>query len=230
MTTLNKESTIEREHTYESVKEWLEQHVHKTFKDNCEEYQVMNSILKLHPNYESWKNKNVQAFKITRSKKNKALQVCIKMKSESHGDKHKNDWRIVSWVACAKGKLPKKMTVENQLTQAMRYAIRVQINNWRNNPKNAYNPKCVLCEESNRLKLEVDHYPIMFSTMRDDFIKDNAKCLNLSLRWDNKNTSFRFQSKEPLNAKWQRYHKKYAEYRWLCGDCNKKMNRKVKNK
>ena len=148
------------------------------------------------------------------------------MKSDKGG---KERWRIVSWVACAKGKVTKKCNPANQLTQAMRYAIRIQIKNWKNNPQNAHylQKKCKLCNCGDLLKLEVDHYPLTFSEIRDNFINGNElECSGLTFRWDNKQTSFRFQRGESLSPKWQRYHMKHASFRWLCGDSNKRMNGK----
>ena len=214
-----KSSTEKMAINYDDVKKWLESHVHRTFKSGCDEFNVMNEILQQHPNYNDWKNKDVEAFKVTRSKKVKALQTHIKMKG--------GKWRIVSWVACAKGKVTRQPNDSNQLTQAMRYSVRVQIKKWRNTIGVSYNPKCNICHCDDKMKLEVDHYPLTFAKIRDEFLKKHEdECQNLTFRWDNKNTSFRFQKNEALNIKWQRYHLKHASYRWLCGDCNKKMNRK----
>lgn len=204
-----------RKYNYEIVKTWLENHVHKTYNIGSDEFNIMLEILTQHPNYEMWTNKNVEAFKITRSKKNKALQTHIKI-----GKK----WRIVSWVTCANGKVYRQPNKNNQISQAMRYAIRIQINNWRKKVGNAYNPKCELCESS--YNLEVDHYPLTFASLRDNFIEENIKCNEIEYVWNNKHTTFKFKKNEPMKTKWQRYHLKHATFRWLCGDCNKKMNRK----
>lgn len=199
---------------YNQVKVWLTNHVHKTITPKHEEFEKMCSMLRNHPNYSSWVHKDPEGFKITRSPKNKALQVLVKLNGK---------WRIVSWVACARGKTIRKHTDSNQLTQAMRFAVRKQIKMWRNGIGNAYNSKCVLCNCNVKEKLEVDHYPEKFSSIRDSFMKQHEGTTP-SIYWDKNKTSYRFSKKESLNGKWQRYHLKHATYRWLCADCNKKTN------
>lgn len=229
----NKDDIID----YESVKSWLEKHVHQTINSKHPEFSIMNKILQKHPNFKEWKNQDCEAFKITRSPKNKALQVHIKMtnknKIESENPKintlktlkkkEQNEWRIVSWVACAKGKVGQKSSDKNQLTQAMRFSIRKQIKNYRDS--NSYNPKCAICEKTNQL--EVDHFPLTFAEMRDDFLSQIEDKDNIKIRWDKNKISYRFDKGESTNTKWQRYHLKRATYRWLCSDCNKRMNKKT---
>lgn len=233
------EEVVEEKLDYETVKAWLEKRAHQTITNKHNDFEMMNTILKNHPNYKDWKNQNCEAFKITRSPKNKALQVHIKMIKpdkaketlpkistlQTTKKRERNEWRIVSWVACAKGKVGQASSDKNQLTQAMRFAIRKQIKNWRS--ANSYNPKCALCEKTNHL--EVDHYPRTFADMRDEFILKIANVVNMNdvkIRWDNSKISYRFEKGESVNLKWQRYHLKCATYRWLCSDCNKRMNKK----
>jgi hypothetical protein len=221
---------------YDTVKMWLEERVHQTITSKHKDFDMMNKILQKHPNFNEWKNKNCEAFKITRSAKNKALQVHIKMTNSFNTQEEKpkintlktlkkkeqNEWRIVSWVACAKGKTGQSSSDKNQLTQAMRFSIRKQIKNFRDT--NCYNPKCALCEKTNQL--EVDHYPLTFATMRDDFLSNVNDVDKIKIRWDKNKISYRFGKGEDINTKWQRYHSKRATYRWLCSDCNKRMNKK----
>jgi len=202
---------------YAQVKSWLESHAHQTFYPKHPEFAMLTQVLSSHPNFSTWKYQIPEAFKITRTPKRKAIQVNVKFE----GMPRKNKWRTVSWVACAKGKLPRKATKKNQLTQAMRFAVRVQIRNWRK--RNSFNPSCELCECSKKDQLEVDHYPRPFATIRDQFLgKHESLFENVSLYWDNRKTSYRFQKNQKLNTSWQRYHAKHATYRWLCSDCNKK--------
>lgn len=234
----------EKEHKtfdYDEVKSWLETRCHTTItkKSSPTDFAIMQEMLSKHPNFEDWKCKECDAFKITRSAKGKALQVHMKMikpeveplssEKPKFGDmnslkKKKDNWRIVSWVACATGKVVRKPKDSNKITQAMRYAVRKQISGWRNH--NAYNPKCMLCQTQE--KLEVDHYPLTFAKMKTDFIATylDGKIEDVKVRWDNRNTSYRFSKGEPINTRWQRFHQARATYRWLCGNCNKKMNSK----
>lgn len=235
---------------YDTVKQWLEARVHTTIKQTNKDFAVMQTMLSNHPNYKDWKNQECEAFKITRSARNKALQVHMKMKTPNassapaqtnaqpmgskFGDmktlKKKSDgWRIVSWVSCATGKVVRKPNDTNKLTQAMRFAVRKQIQNWRNALGNRHNPKCVLCDCSVYAELEVDHFPNTFASMKDDFIANvlGGNIEDVKIRWDNRKTSYRFGKGETINAKWQRYHAGFADYRWLCKNCNKKMNGKT---
>lgn len=218
---------------YDTIKAWLEKRVHQTITSKHADFDMMNNILKKHPNYNEWKYQQCEAFKITRSPKNKALQVHIKMAKgkvdnikintiQTLQKKEKSEWRIVSWVACATEKVGQKSSLKNQTTQAMRFAVRKQIKNWRN--ANSYNPKCALCEKTKQL--EVDHYPITFAEMRKEFVSKITDIEKVKIRWDNNKISYRFEKGEPLNSKWQRYHLSRATYRWLCSDCNKRMNKK----
>ena len=202
---------------YNKIKLWLTQNVHKTVTPKHIEFENMCNMLKNHPNFNSWVHKDPEGFKITRSPKNKALQVHVKLNGK---------WRIVSWVACAKGKVIRQPNEANQLTQAMRFSVRKQIKMWRNAIGNAHNPECTLCECKVKHSLEVDHYPEKFCSIRDSFIKANMSDGEIpNIYWDKKNTTYRFSKNEKINTKWQKYHLKHASYRWLCGDCNKKTNK-----
>ena len=208
---IGSETLIEK---YNKIKLWLTQNVHKTVSAKHVEFTNMCDMLKNHPNYNSWVHKDPQGFKITRSKKNKALQVHVKLNGK---------WRIVSWVACAKGRVIRKPNEANQMTQAMRFSIRKQIKMWRNAIGNSHNPKCTLCNCNVKNSLEVDHFPEKFCSLRDSFLKTINE--TPSIYWDKKNTTYRFSKNESVNTKWQKYHLKHASYRWLCGDCNKKTNK-----
>ena len=177
----------------------------------------MAELLKKHPNYNDWKFKNPVAFHIKRSPRNKAIQVHAKFQGLKK-------WRIVSWVSCAKGKVTRKPDIKNQLTQAMRYSIRIQIKNWKDQNSHYLQQKCFICDDKNHL--EVDHFPNTFSDMRDSFLEANPHIIEVILRWNNKRTTYMFPKKNAFNTQWQRFHKKHASYRWLCSDCNKKMNQK----
>jgi len=229
------------DYNYDTVKHWLEARVHTTINRPNEDFAMMQTMLANHPNYKDWKNQECEAFKITRSAKNKSLQVHMKMKpqvsptsSKKFGDmrslKKKGDgWRIVSWVSCATGKVARKSSDANKITQAMRFAVRKQIQNWRNAIGNKHNPKCALCDCVVYADLEVDHFPTTFAKMKDDFIETtlDGNIEDVKIRWDNRKTSYRFEKGETANTKWQRYHAGFAAYRWLCKTCNKKMNGKA---
>ena len=262
-----------KKQNYNDVKTWLEAHVHNTIDINTPEFNVMMDMLKKHPNFPKWKNQSCLAFKITRSKKTKHLQVYIKQQllnsrktnskklnlTNSNNSIQPNEtikiepikidsiqtkptpfnpnhrWRIISWVACVKGNVVTKSSEKNKLTQAMRHAIRKQIQIWRNSigKTQPLGHKCVLCECDNYDKLEVDHFPKTFSQIKRDFLAShiNDEMIGkIKIEWSPTKTSYRFQKGEKTNMKWQRYHRIHATYRWLCSACNKKCNRKCNKK
>ena len=65
---------------YKTVKNWLEEHVHRIFNKNTEEFYIMENILKKHPNYENWKNKNIKYFKITRCPKKNIFKFILNLR------------------------------------------------------------------------------------------------------------------------------------------------------
>ena len=257
---------------YNDVKTWLEARVHNTIHINTPDFDIMMDMLKKHPNFSKWKNQSCLAFKITRAKKTKHLQVYIKQLSLKNITKKSKKiktnqtktnqtktnpierWRIISWVACVKGNVETKSSEKNKLTQAMRYAIRKQIQIWRNTigKNHELGRKCVLCECDNYEKLEVDHFPKTFSQIKKEFCdnneidekmvektkdektkdektKDKKTKKKIKIIWSPSKTTYQFQKGEKTNMKWQQYHRIHASYRWLCGTCNKKTNSKGTN-
>ena len=212
--------------TEEKTREWLKLHYPKTFTNIHPEFIILYNLLKRHPNYSNWKNNIPAAFKITKGKGNKAIQLMVKFSS--------NKFRIVSWVACANMKLKRKYTYGdanseyNQLISAMRYAIRRQISNYR---KRNINAGCVLCNDNN--KIEVDHYPTKFCVISKDFIqlqKNKNKPAPTEFKYHPTKGMSMFKdgtiSNDHYDKKWkqawQRYHNKHSAYRYLCSFCNKK--------
>ncbi len=213
--------------TYDKAKEWLNNHCHRYYhmedERDEEEFLILFKLIKRHPNYHTWKKKKPNAFHITRGKGNKALQLMVRFPPLSRNAKTNGKYRIVSWVACAKGKLAKRQketSVDNQLTSAMRYAIRRQISIFRNR---FGIKKCVLCGSTERI--EVDHIR-KFHVLRDEFKESQM------LKGNPAPTKFKFHPKrgvsmflnvdEKWKQAWQRYHNKNATYRFLCSDCNKR--------
>lgn len=236
------------------------------------EFLTLEILLKQHPSYSTWKHKNPASFHITRSKVNKAIQLFVSFYkndklaegSSSEGNfstKSVTKPRIVSWVICSKQKIildevtgeeikrkgPKPKSVSDQLTSAMRHAIRKQIANFRRDNPHQY---CELCNSvgsngsktttttnSSTLiqKYEVDHCPRKFVDIKSEFIdlmiKKSKPCP----------TEFLFNPKKGIamfkkgtkaddyydkkwKMAWQRYHLKHAQYRYLCSTHNKQTS------
>lgn len=132
--------------SYDSTKAWLEACCGQKFNHTHMAFHTLAALLRQHPSFDTWKNKNPASFHITRSKANKAIQLMVSFHklTMSNGVKGETKYRIVSWVTCAKQKIvvdeitgeitrtgPKAKTPEDQLNGAMRNAIRKQISNFR---------------------------------------------------------------------------------------------------
>lgn len=216
--------------TYDKAKKWLSEHVHKNFfPRNVTEFRILCSLVDRHPSKSDWKNQVPTSFKISRSPGKGALVMYVRFDGM-------NKYRIVSWVACAKGKLSKHQEADNndnKLNGAMRYAVRMQVSNYK---KTHHNQTCVLCGTG--YQIEVDHYPEHFVDIKERFVKsklENGKPAPTEFKWHPKKGNFMFRDGNKANdyydkkwkQAWQRYHKKHASYRYLCSTCNKKTNQSV---
>lgn len=215
--------------TYDKTKQWLNDHVHKNFFPRNSEFEILCNLIDRHPSKSEWKNQTPTSFKISRSPGNGSLVLYVRFEGLSN-------YRIVSWVACAKGKLAKHQESnndDNKLNGAMRYAIRQQINGYKkSNPTQV----CALCETTHRI--EVDHYPLHFVDLKENFIKmkqAKSEPPPTDFNWHPKKGNFMFKDGTKANdyydkkwkQSWQRYHKSHATYRYLCSTCNKKTNQSV---
>jgi hypothetical protein len=195
--------------SYDVAKAWLQSKVHTRVSPNCQEdFDLMSKILEQHPNFINWKHQTVEYYIITRSPKKKALQVLIKFEGLKTP-------RLVSWVACVTQKIRKI----DQLTQSMRSAIAYQMTEYRTRHPVK---KCALCECDYEPRIEVDHYPILFSTIKKMYLEQFTEIDSVVPK------TFRFcQSRfcfkqEDMNwqVAWEQFHLNHARYRYLCDKCN----------
>ena len=191
---------------YGIAKEWLEKRAHRTISlKNIEDFEIMNELLKNHPDYKNWIHTDIEYFKITRSPKKKHLQVYMKMKGITRP-------RLVSWTACVTGKKKKV----NNLSGAMRSCISDQINSF-----SSHHPikKCSLCDSYSNI--EVDHYPKKFRDIKKEFLKENTEEIpSLYFLRD----KYIFSNNSNFSEKWYQFHEKEARYRYLCSTCNQKSH------
>lgn len=209
-----------QEDIYDVAKVWLGKRVWKTIGVKDTDFNILYKFLKRHPNYDNWIHKEPTHFKIGRNTQ-KSLTMEVKFKNCKR-------YRIVSWVCCARQKIPNHQKSDSyKLNQAMRYAVKIQMNGFRKNKKLI----CCLCNKNKRI--EVDHYPNKFSQIRDDFLEMKNKKGNIqpnTFKYHPKKGMYMFLKGNKENnyydnkwkTSWQRYHKKHATYRLLCSSCNKK--------
>ena len=216
--------------TYNKTKAWLTDHVHTNiFPSNKCNFQLLSDLIDRHPSKNTWKNKTPLSFKISRSPGNGSINLYVRFEGTTK-------YRIVSWVACAKGKLAKCQengNVENQLNGAMRYAIRQQIQKYK---KSNLTRVCELCQTEHRI--EIDHHPKHFVELKQGFIDMKTEKNELppdTFKWHPKRGNFMFKDgtkqtnyyDKKWKQAWQRYHNKHATYRYLCSTCNKKTNQRI---
>lgn len=214
---------------YNKTKEWLAGHINKVFFPRHPEFNILLELINRHPSKNEWTYQTPTSFRISTSPGNGSLVLHVKFEGMKN-------YRIVSWVACATGKLTKQQESEgSKLIGAMRYAIRKQISNYRNSHPEQI---CFLCKTNDRI--EVDHYPTHFIQIKDNFIKmkeDRGESTPSDFKWHPKKGNFMFKNGTKSNdyydkkwkQGWQRYHLQHAEYRYLCSTCNKKTNQVVNN-
>lgn len=192
---------------YKIAKQWLEARVHRTISHGSSDFEVMNELLKKHPDYNNWVNTDIEYFKITRSSGKKALQVYMKMQGISRP-------RLVSWTACVTGK---KRKVDN-LNAAMRTAIASQISTYTSSHPIK---KCMICESYSNI--EVDHYPKKFREIKKEFLEQNTEEIP-SLYFFRDKYVFSNPQYSSFSENWYDFHFKQASYRYLCSTCNQQSH------
>lgn len=186
--------------SYTSVKSWLTNHINQSFNKQHTDFNLLHTLIQNHPNYHDWKLNNPLMFKIVFKK---YLQLMVSFQPKK--------FRIVSWVRCCK-----KIKPQDSLTSAMRQAIRRQITMYKRQHPSMV---CHVCQSLQ--KIEVDHYPIQFVTIKDDFLLNHIA--PTQFRFHPKRGYSMFQKQDTVWKKsWQKYHLKIANYRYLCSTCNKK--------
>lgn len=191
----------------DKIRQLLQDHIHKVIpKDSS----IFPDFLKIMEKQEQWRSKlnNIQSFRITRSRLNKALSLQVRVNNFAR-------WLTVSW---RKG-TTKKRKEENPLQSAFRQSIRGQIRQWKR--INNINPKCVICNDTHHshLKLQADHVE-PFSKLTEDFVKENIPPTEFDYHY-RVGKKFRKEDNK-FKIKWQNYHKKKAVLQWLCRKCNLK--------
>lgn len=212
---------MDNPYTLDACRVWFSSRTNMVFRASGPDVAAWDwlvGLLERHPSKLTWKNQLPAAFKIVRSAKG-AHQLNVAFEGSAK-------FRIVSWVACSSGKLKKRQlatSTDDQLTSAMRHAIRIQIKKFRR--ANTIGVRCDLCSRTSNI--EVDHYPRTFASLRDEFIARQLESGHQNptrFAWHPKRGNNIFakdaDNKRWKNA-WQRFHNKHANFRYLCSSCNK---------
>lgn len=114
----------------------------------------------------------------------------------------------VSWNKCLG---VKKDTEKSLLRAAQRWAIRIQMRDWKNTQKQL----CAICAYG--AFLEVDHYPLAFEEIAANF---NEKApTRFADRSNGESVEFHFDD-FAYECQWRDHHAAHAEYRLLCKPCH----------
>ena len=211
MTSLNEISEIPEtiKAQEQKIRELLQKHIHRIIN---REHDAFVDLLEIMMAQEKWLDKleTIQAFKVTRSKLNKALILQVKVDNF-------NRFLTVSW----RNGSSKKRKEDDPLQSAFRQAIYRQIALWKR--INGFGAECVECKDTQHLhlKLHADHKDPSFLQLTKDFL---AKPINQSppTEFDfNRKCGKKFKKKDNLfKQRWQNYHKCHMSLQWLCRTCN----------
>lgn len=200
-------------YTREEIIKFLEKCVHKiiTLNNDPDKFKIITNTL-----YNRYLNTNkfnkevldeIEAFKVTRSNKKKSLILQLKFKNSKC-------FKSISWTKLYKNEFNNDTHI-SKVTKALRHHIKYQIQEYRHN---IYNPKCILCNESNQLLLEVDHKPPnTFKNIKSLFFL-SFEVEKIKVYWNGNNYIL---SNNDIAIEWEDFHKKLSEFRILCSKCNK---------
>lgn len=120
---------------------------------------------------------------------------------------------------------PKKLVsdLRSSKTSAFRYEVSLYIDEWVRLNKWIRGARCPITGKCMTRKLsEVDHYPVSFKEMVDNFLKaKNLELDNVGVRYDWKNRRWNLADRD-LAVEWMVFHKANAQLRWASKEGNKK--------
>ena len=193
----------------QKIRNLLQQHVHRIIN---RENDAFVNILEIMMAQDQWLDKlnTIQAFKVTRSKLNKALILQVKV-DNFHG------WLTVSW---RKGS-SKKRKEEDPLQSSFRQAVYRQISLWKK--INSMSAECAECKDvqHSHLKLHADHKDPSFLKLTKDFLERPIN-KDVPLEFDYHHRCGRkFKKRDNrFKQRWQNYHRHHMLLQWLCRKCN----------
>lgn len=199
----------------QKIRELLQKHVHRTIN---RENETFVDLLEIMMAQDQWLDKldTIQAFKVTRSKLNKALILQVMVNNFAR-------WLTVSW---RKGSHQKRKE-EDPLQSSFRQSIHRQILLWKK--INKVGAECVECKDIQHLhlKLQADHKDPSFLKLTKDFLKKpNNKNVPIEFDYHHK-CGRKFKKKDNLfKQRWQTYHQQHSVLQWLCRKCNLSKKKK----
>jgi hypothetical protein len=215
----------------QKIRELLQKHVHRTIN---REHEAFVDFLEIMMAQDQWLDKldTIQAFRVTRSKLNKALILQVMVNNFAR-------WLTVSW---RKGSSQKRKE-ENPLQSSFRQSIHRQILLWKK--INSFGAECVECKnvrigtlrhdlykkekpfDVQHLKLQADHKDPSFLKLTKDFLERQInKDVPTEFDYHHK-CGRKFKKKDNrFKQRWQTYHQQHAVLQWLCRKCNLSKKKK----
>jgi hypothetical protein len=197
------------------IRELLQKNVHRIIN---RENEIFVDLLEIMMAQEKWLDKldTIQAFRVTRSKLNKALILQVIVDNFSR-------WLTVSW---RKGSSIKRKE-EDPLQSSFRQSIHRQILLWKK--INSFGAECVECKDIHHLhlKLQADHKDPSFLKLTNDFLgRPINKDVPMEFDYYYK-CGRKFKKKDNrFKQRWQTYHNQHAVLQWLCRKCNLSKKKK----
>jgi len=197
------------------IRALLQKHVHRVIPRDHEAFVDLLEIMMAQP---QWLDKldTIHAFKITRSRLNKALILQVRVGTRTR-------YNTVSW---RKGGTRTRKE-QDPLQSAFRQAVYRQIMAWKK--ANAWGAHCAECEDTPHLhkKLQADHKNPQFLEITQNFLAipmNSNPPTEFEFHYKTKGKKFRKQDNR-YKIRWQNYHRKHAVLQWLCRDCNLKKKK-----
>lgn len=132
---------------------------------------------------------------------------------------------VFSWKVCITGV---GTSAQSLLNQAMRFAVKPQIDNYRAMRIASRNLNCHLCGTQVRTgnNMNVDHAKIPFRQLRDEFIGGEDR-IPTEFEGDKVSRSPIFLHQDSsFKEKWIKYHDMFAFLNLLCATCNREKGDK----
>jgi hypothetical protein len=198
----------------QKIRELLQKNIHRTINRDNEEFVNLLEIMMVQ---DQWIDKleTLKAFRITRSKLNKALILQVMVNNFSR-------WLTVSW---RKGSSQKRKE-EDPLNSSFRQSVYRQILLWKK--INSFKAECVECKDIQHLhlKLQADHKDPSFLKLTKDFLEKPIN-KDVPIEFDYHKGGRKFKKNDnQFKQRWQIYHHQNAVLQWLCRKCNLSKKKK----
>jgi len=195
--------------TLKSANEYFNILINSYKKDEEIKNNDIIQLLQYYPN----KNININNIEWIKNKIRKPFNN-LSLYYKCYNEEEEN----ISWKICIRNMLG-KYEIDKEKIQDIKIAFRFESHyGTKKDYFNINNNK--ICSNCNINKnIAVDHYPIPYIKIFNDFIKDNNIDINNIEIFKNDNNELRLKNRNIAND-FLNYHDNIASYRYLCNKCN----------